>query len=288
MGAPAEGVRRAEIDDAAAPAAAHRRDGVLAEEERAAQVGGHDLVPQVGRGLFQGGAGEDAGVVDQDVEAPEVRDGGRDDGRRSPPRGSRRWPGSGPAPPAATIRRTVSSPACRTAVGDDDGGALAGEGHGDPPADAAAGAGDDGDLAGQAPRSRRLGAPRSCPPAAIVTGDLAQGRTTVPSRRRTGGQAPLRGCSGKGYFAASASSTSMPRPGLSFDQNEPSRISGQPGKTSRVRSLKTVLLLDAEVVAGQVEVQVGGVADRRDVARAVPGRAHAEELAEGRQLARRA
>ena len=37
----------------------------------------------------------------------------------------------------------------------------------------------------------------------------------------------------------------------------------------------------------QVEVQVRGVADRRDVAGAVPGRAHPEELAEDAQLARR-
>ena len=67
----------------------------------------------------------------------------------------------------------------------------------------------------------------------------------------------------------------------------PSRISGAPGKTSRVRR-EEGHLLDAEVVAGEVEVQVGGVADRRDVARAVPGGAHAEELAEGGQLARHA
>src|SRR5207253_6269658 len=46
-------------------------------------------------------------------------------------------------------------------------------------------------------------------------------------------------------------------------------------------------LLDAEVVASQVEVQVGGVTDRRYVARAVPGGAHAERHAQRSQPARR-
>src|SRR5437763_215420 len=46
-------------------------------------------------------------------------------------------------------------------------------------------------------------------------------------------------------------------------------------------------LEDPEVVDGQAEVEVGGVADRRDVAGAVPGGPYAEELAVGGQLARR-
>ena len=47
-----------------------------------------------------------------------------------------------------------------------------------------------------------------------------------------------------------------------------------------------MLLLDPEVVAGQVKLQVGRVPDGRHVARAVPGGPHAEELAERCQLAR--
>ena len=45
-----------------------------------------------------------------------------------------------------------------------------------------------------------------------------------------------------------------------------------------------MLLLDPEVVAGQVELQVGRVPDRRHVARSVPGGADAEELAQRGQL----
>src|SRR5919202_2093611 len=45
-----------------------------------------------------------------------------------------------------------------------------------------------------------------------------------------------------------------------------------------------MLLLDTEVVTGQVELQVGRVPNRRHVAGAVPRRAHAEELAQRRQL----
>src|SRR5262249_49690911 len=47
-------------------------------------------------------------------------------------------------------------------------------------------------------------------------------------------------------------------------------------------------LVDAEIVAGQLQRQAGRVADGRDVAGAVPGRLHAEELGEGRHLPRHA
>src|SRR6266571_7532730 len=43
--------------------------------------------------------------------------------------------------------------------------------------------------------------------------------------------------------------------------------------------------VDAEVVARQLEGELGRVAHRRGVAGAVPGRLHAEELAEGLRLA---
>ena len=58
-----------------------------------------------------------------------------------------------------------------------------------------------------------------------------------------------------------------------------------PGKTSGASGKSG--LLDAEVRPGEIELQVGGVPDRRDISRAVPGRAHPEELAEGGQLAGR-
>ena len=46
-----------------------------------------------------------------------------------------------------------------------------------------------------------------------------------------------------------------------------------------------MLLLNPKIVAGQVEVEVHGVADRRDVAGAMPGRPDVEELAAGSDLA---
>ncbi len=52
-----------------------------------------------------------------------------------------------------------------------------------------------------------------------------------------------------------------------------------------MRSREEMRLLDAEVGAGEVELQVRGVPDRRDIARSVPGGANAEELAEGGQFA---
>src|SRR5258708_1822111 len=44
--------------------------------------------------------------------------------------------------------------------------------------------------------------------------------------------------------------------------------------------------LHPKVVAGQVQVQVGGVPDRRHIPRPLPRRAHAKRLAQRRQLAR--
>src|SRR5204863_35720 len=55
----------------------------------------------------------------------------------------------------------------------------------------------------------------------------------------------------------------------------------------RVRS-EPGALVDAEVVAGQLQGELRGVADRRGVAGPVPGRADAEELAERRHLSRHA
>src|SRR5579883_2457494 len=44
-------------------------------------------------------------------------------------------------------------------------------------------------------------------------------------------------------------------------------------------------LLNAEIVSRQVEMDIGGVADRRDITGSVPGRADGEEFTEGRDFA---
>src|SRR5688572_28126868 len=62
---------------------------------------------------------------------------------------------------------------------------------------------------------------------------------------------------------------------------------GRAGKDGARLLAEDVLLLDAEVPAGQVECQVRGVANRRDIAGAVPGGADTEQLAVRRQLASR-
>src|SRR5215217_2793696 len=46
--------------------------------------------------------------------------------------------------------------------------------------------------------------------------------------------------------------------------------------------------LNAEVVTSEIEVQVGRVSNRRNVARSVPRRPHAEELTQRRHLPRHA
>src|SRR5262245_44975202 len=57
----------------------------------------------------------------------------------------------------------------------------------------------------------------------------------------------------------------------------------------RLRPLrKEIRLLDAEVVAGQIELQIRRVRYRRGIARSMPGRAHAKVLTQRRQLPRRA
>src|SRR5262249_29287061 len=61
---------------------------------------------------------------------------------------------------------------------------------------------------------------------------------------------------------------------------------GRAGKDFARSVGKYVLLLDSEVVAGQIQVHVHSVSDRRNIARPMPGRADVEKLAARRDLPR--
>ena len=58
------------------------------------------------------------------------------------------------------------------------------------------------------------------------------------------------------------------------------------GKYIVLRLRELTSFLYAEVGAGQIEMDVGGMPHGRDIARAMPGSAHAEKFAKGRHLAR--
>ena len=64
--------------------------------------------------------------------------------------------------------------------------------------------------------------------------------------------------------------------------------SGAPFEYLRGNAADQAPLLDAEVVAGEIEMELSGVADWRNVAGAVPGGLHAERLCEQRDFARHA
>ena len=65
---------RRDVDDRAAAAAPHRRDRVLAAQEHALGVHGHDLAPLLDRGGLDVGHDDDARVVHEHVEPAEARE----------------------------------------------------------------------------------------------------------------------------------------------------------------------------------------------------------------------
>ena len=67
----------------AAASSQHRRDGCLTAKEHALQVHVQDLVPQLLRGVHDGGQALDACVVEEHVDAPERLLGGADQGCRA-------------------------------------------------------------------------------------------------------------------------------------------------------------------------------------------------------------
>src|SRR5215204_1525096 len=66
-----EPMRRGDVDDAPPPSLAHRRDGEAGGVEGGGEVNGDDLIPLLDRELVDRSDVLDAGVVDEDVEAPE-------------------------------------------------------------------------------------------------------------------------------------------------------------------------------------------------------------------------
>lgn len=84
---------------------------------------------------MHGGVDCVAGVVDDDVEAPEGVDGGLDDARTEAVRGDVTWERD--CPPAGRLDSGYGVVGfCRVQVRHDDGGAVLGEQDGDRPADA--------------------------------------------------------------------------------------------------------------------------------------------------------
>ena len=121
----------------------------LRDEEAAAQVGVEDQVPVVPGDVEGGLAHVAAGVVDEDVDLAE---GGFGFGAPC----SRCWRWSRTSSSSATARRPRASISAskgarvsRLAAGEDEVGAGVGERAGEVLAEAAAGAGDEGDLAGE-------------------------------------------------------------------------------------------------------------------------------------------
>ena len=138
-------------DDAAVALVDHVRPGGPGGVERADHVDGQVAGQVVGVGLGEAGPSDDAGVVDQDVEAPELLDGRVDERPCRPRRWPRRWLSATAAPPAATIAAAtpdghagvrpvaVHRPA---QVVDHHAGAPVGQQLGVGPTDAPSGAGD--------------------------------------------------------------------------------------------------------------------------------------------------
>ncbi|EGE56495.1 hypothetical protein RHECNPAF_6420040 [Rhizobium etli CNPAF512] len=133
------------VDDAAAALVlAHSGNGLLGAEEDALGVNGHDLVPFVFGHVLDAGDGDDAGILDRDIDRPEFLFGGiverfdarlvcdiADEGDRLAALGPDRF---GNAVDQILVRR------------DDEIGALARKAPCDGGADAAAGPGDDDSL----------------------------------------------------------------------------------------------------------------------------------------------
>ncbi|CAB4924196.1 unannotated protein [freshwater metagenome] len=139
----------ADADDPAALALlAQLHRGGAGAGERAAQVGGDDRVELLVGHLPQRGVAQDAGVVDQHVQPAELGDGAVDQrlGGLAGPDGHDLGDG---AAPVGGDRVDGGLRDLGVHVVDHDGGAAAGQLLGVGEAEAPAGSGDDGDLAGQ-------------------------------------------------------------------------------------------------------------------------------------------
>ena len=146
-----------------------RQDGA-GDEEDAADVDGHDPVPQLDRRLVQHADAGDARVVEQDVDPAErgddVRRQGFGLGRIGHVDREARRPS--PARALASISRTVSAAAPLIDVGDGHASALGREQQRRRSPDPGPGAGDEADLAVEPVRHGRAPASASLVPAAPV------------------------------------------------------------------------------------------------------------------------
>ena len=123
--------------------------------------------------------------------------------------------------------------------------------------------------------------PRQC--------DSLHGLITVPSRRRVVPQRKSKGGSSEtGILGGELLVDVDAESGCLVGVHVAVLGLGAAGEDGAGLGREDVALVDAEIVAGQLERELGGVRDRRGVAGAVPGGLHAEELAERRHLARRA
>ena len=148
-----DGQLRRHVDDPAVPVGEHVARRRLSREERALQVDGVDGVPKLLGHVQHAHRGADAGVVDQDIEAPQVRG----DGVEHPPdladlRHVQVVPAGSAACGLDLADKLVDVGPFRWEVGDGDRRSGLGERDADGFADALAPAGDDGDPAVQSER----------------------------------------------------------------------------------------------------------------------------------------
>src|SRR5579884_213446 len=166
--------RGGEVDDGPAAGAHHDPRGGLRAKEEPLEVGVEDLVPLLLGHLERGAPDVDAGVVDENVDAAELRGGG---GHRPPDRRDiADVQLDGETVPACFLDLAADSvQGAEHPPGDDEIGARPGEARGDAAAQAAPGARDDRHLPVQPERVHRrsllLRTAPSC--AAGSTGDPA-------------------------------------------------------------------------------------------------------------------
>ncbi len=142
-----DAAERADVDDAAVDAA-EVREGGLGDEEGCAGVGGEHVVPLPDGEVFEGLGLEEAGVVDEDVNAVVEVFGDGGDGFGGGERvGEVAAGGKGLDVEVGEIADGLLGFGLRFEIGDGDVGATFGEGDGDGAADAFCGSGDERGLA---------------------------------------------------------------------------------------------------------------------------------------------
>ncbi len=138
----------ADVDDAAVAALDHTAGDGLGDEEAAAQVGVEDEVPVVPGDVESGLADVAAGIVDEDVNRAEGGFGFFGEALDAGGVADVEFQRDGAAAEGVDLGFEVGE-CFAAAAGEDEVGSGAGEGAGEVLAEAAAGSGDEGDLAGE-------------------------------------------------------------------------------------------------------------------------------------------